>query len=264
MDKVESQRASTAASKRVDVIESTRMSDLSVAYDPEGSYIYAIGTTESDPETLKGYVWDLTSNRPNHIKPLKFASRDYREIPVRAFNLVGRPYLTVLTSNHTPRDEMHTILRVYNRKGTVTHQFGCGWLIFTPSLEAVFILSVGKLLYHNRDLPEFEYGDYDDEPVRACRWCYFDCPAPLSDRVEDYNASGSQLPLCLWKWNGKDKNPQWVGMLTSDSADFEDVKAFILHGDKVKLWLENGDCVWSSIVSGASRSISLKKPERKT
>jgi hypothetical protein len=157
---------------------------------------------------------------------------------------------------------MRTILRVYPRRGTITYQFGSGWLIFTPSLEAVFILTVGRLFYHNRDLPGFEYGDHGDEPVRACRWCYLDCPARLSDHVEDYNATGSKLPL-LWKWNGKDNKPQWVGTLTTDLTDFEDVKTFVLHDHKVKLWLENGPCVNSSVVSGASPFVSLKKQERK-
>jgi len=90
-------------------------------------------------------------------------------------------------------------------------------------------------LYHDRDLPE-----YDEFEERSSRWCYVDCPAPLSNRVEDYNATGSKLPLCLWRWDGEDKKPQWVGRLTADVSDFEDVKAFVPHEGKVKLWLENG------------------------
>lgn len=260
----ESQQASIASSKPVDVIQSVQMSDVSVAYDPDGHYLYAIGTPENDLQTLKGYVWDLNSNRRNYIKSLTFSSGDYRESPIRAFNLSDRLHLTVLSSTPTPQNNIRTILRVYTRKGTITHQFGCGWLIFTPLLEAVFILSVGKLLYHNRDRPKFEYGDYDEEPVRACQWCPVDGPARLSDRVEDYNATGPRLPLCLWKWNGRDEKPQWVGKLTTDVIDFEAVKAFVPYGDKVKLWLENGSCVSSShIVFDAFRSVFRKKPERK-
>jgi len=227
----------TADSKPVDVVISTPMSDVSIAYDPDECYLYAIGKPQSyRASTLKGYVWDLTSDGRNCIKYLTFSDGDYRELPLRAFSLADRTYLTVLSTN--PRespDEVRTILRMYTRKGTLTSQFGCGWLIFTPSLEGVFILSVGKLLYHDRDLPE-----YDEFEERSSRWCYVDCPAPLSNRVEDYNATGSKLPLCLWRWDGEDKKPQWVGRLTADVSDFEDVKAFVPHEGKVKLWLENG------------------------
>ena len=248
----------TADSKPVDVVISTPMSDVSIA-DPDGRYLYAIGKPQSDPPTLKGYVWDLTSDGRNCIKYLTFSDGDYRELPLRAFSLAARTYLTVLSTNpRESQDEVRTILRMYTRKGTLTSQFGCGWLLFTPSLEGVFILSVGKLLYHNRDLPE-----YDEFEERSCRWCYVDCPAPLSNRVEDYNATGPELPLCLWKWDGEDKKPQWVGMLTTtDVSDFEDVKAFVphMHEGKVKLWLENGGApVNSSIVSGVPLFRRIRK-----
>lgn len=257
IDKPESEWRPSAQSKRVDVIESTSMSGVSLAYGPDGRYLYATGEPESGPHTLKGYVWDLTGNRRNFIKSLTFLYRDYLESPVRAFSLAdpSRSYLAVLSSNPRPQDEMRTILRLYTGKGTITHQVGCGWMIFTPSLEAVFILSVGRLFYHDRDLPKFEYGLYDDpddEPKLACRWCYVKCPALLPRRVEDYNATGSKLPLCLWKWNGKDEEPQWVGILTTEVTDFEDVKAFVLHGHKVKLWLQNGDCVKCTVKENAT------------
>lgn len=260
LEEAESHHVSSGCSRNVDVIQSALMSDVSLTYDRDARYLYAVAKPDMDVcyQNIRGYVWIL--DRKTCIKRLTFSSGEYREFPIRGF-AVSKPGLAVLSSNPTPKADVRTILRLYTQKGTITHQFGSGGLILTPSLKAMFILSVGKLLYHDRDLPEFEYGDYGDEPVRTCRWLYVSCPAELSNDIEDYSASTSRLPLCLWWWNGKDKEPQWIGKLTMDILDFEDVKAFVLQGEEVKLWLDDGTCVNSSVVSGITHRVLVRKRE---
>ena len=227
------------------------LSNTFVTYGPDERTLFLLGKPSTQPQTLRGYVWDVRTR--NMINMIKFDEGDYCQSHPRTLDFCWTS-VAVLKSN--PRascdgEDPKFVFHIRQPEGEAVVRFGANYLLYCPTEAGVSLLTAGTL-YAYRPRPPF-YEPEDNEIL--CNWA--DIPGPPHFQVNSNSREYTRIS-CLWHWNDADNQPNFLGYVSSGPY-FEDIKAFSVCGEGrgVYLILGSGDITFHPLNKRAAQPIRV-------
>jgi hypothetical protein len=232
------------------VVETTMISDIRLIYSTDGRYLFAICKPEFPYQTIIRFMWKLSESTPspNQVDMLPFPRGQYLDGPI----LTIETGIIICSSNSTSSESsVHTNLAVHHKNRIFETKYGAQWMLCGAVGTGFTILSMGNEITYFPPKPMFSF----EQGHRERSW-------PIQKGSQSSTGFGDTAQaLCLWTWDGKAREPQWVGRLKShDVAPLNEIKAFAWREpEEVTLIMENGGHIVSKVDPEAPRVVLISR-----